>query len=992
MSESVPKVSGTTSGYKQDVGGKIPVNYPVKGIVKNTIDANRSGRIQVYIADFGGKEDDSKSWTSVQYLSPFFGMTQGDNAPDSTGQGSFKTNHHSYGFWATPPDVGSEVICIFLNGKSDFGYYIGGIPKTGSHHMVPGIGANIRAKPSASEAGSYKGALRLPVVEWNEVGNEKLSEFIDVYRPVHSALAGQLHQQGLLRDPIRGAITSSSMRESPSRVFGISTPGRPIYKGGLGGGENDTAIAQKLDGEDDKKLKVTGRRGGHSFVMDDGDIQGQNQLIRLRTSAGHQITMSDDGQTLFVVHANGQSYVELGKEGTVDIYSMNSFNVRTQGDINLHADNNININATKKLNIYAEELNIETDKKTNIKVGDDFTQHTVGNHTVKVEKGMSHASNDAASFVSTSATYINGSVVNLNTGSSSLEPKKVKSYNLITHVDTLFDALKGWLPTPEKLKSIVTRAPAHSPWVSSNMGVDVEVKASAADSLPSPASSAVQNTNNTVPESPQNPTTPAVVATVPPAQPIGNIDPSTTQAIVSQQAVSAAKGPTAAAVAAGSGVVDINGTKQAVIGKLAQTPAQLEQAGIIKPGSSDLVNSLVKQGKSVEEALPPSLFTGVSGINSVSDYVNNLPAQVDTQSTLMQQSYDKLKATGVINGNESAASISGLVSSGALNGVGPTAQFVNGLATNSKSNIGATISEGNYAATLSDSKSSGSSLSLASVAGIAMSAASKGFNAIKSALGSNTTAQSPNVSINNLKDTASGAPNLSAIAGAAGIPKISGTSSMTNAPNVPGLQSLSSGAPDLSALVGKPDISSLPAVLPTTMAATTSEPAKPSGTTLSSVVPEGLGLEAFPDGLASLGSFVNKANSGSSKLNVNAIPTGGEGTTVLPTFAVDTVDRTSVNASAQNLLGPGIPLPITSGGALNIKPLDPAKTKQYDSLKQELDDLDKNKKWELQTAKNKADKTYGVDSSEYKTALQNYKDCLIRIEEIRREMYNLTKG
>ena len=61
-------------------------------------------------------------------------------------------------------------------------------------------------------------------------------------------------------------------------------------------------------------------------------------------------------------------------------------------------------------------------------------------------------------------------------------------------------------------------------------------------------------------------------------------------------------------------------------------------------------------------------------------------------------------------------------------------------------------------------------------------------------------------------------------------------------------------------------------------------------------------------------------------------------------------------------------------------------------MKKELDDLDKNKKWDLQTEKIKAEKKYGINSNEYATALQNHKDCLARIEEIRQQMYQLTTG
>lgn len=1049
MTENVVKISGTTAANKQDKGGSISLTAPVKGIVKNTIDANRSGRIQVFIADFGAlDENDSSGWTTVSYMSPFFGLTQGDNAEGSGTDGTFKNNHHSYGFWAVPPDVGSEVICIFLNGKKDFGYYIGCIPKVGLHHMVPGIGASTKITAGESEADSYGGATTLPVVEWNEKGNEKLSDFVNVPRPVHSAIAGQLHQQGLLRDPIRGSISSSSMRETPSRVFGISTPGRPIYKGGLGDGANDTTIAEGISSESNTNLKITARRGGHSFVMDDGDITGQNQLIRLRTSSGHQITMSDDGQTLFITHATGQSYVELGKEGTVDIYAMNSFNVRSQGDINFHADNNINIHAEKKLNIYSEELNIQSDKKTNIRVGEDFSQQTIGNHTLKVEKGLSLKSNDAVSLASGSTAYINGSVVNLNTGSTPLNPEKVKAYNKTTHVDTLSDSSKGWVATPGKLSSIVSRAPAHAPWVSSNMGVDVEVKASASDSLPSPPTKSIQAVNNSVPSAPKNPTYPSVAATVPPAQSVGNLDKGTTQAIVSQQAVSAASGPAAAAISAGAGVVDINGTKQAVLGALGQTPAQLEQAGIIKPGSAALADSLIQKGKSINEALPPNLFTGQGGVNNVNAFIDNPKAQVDGAVNAMQQGFDKLKSSGVIAGNENPSSLGGLISSSATNGADATANYVKGISNglsptsgssvvNPLSGVGSKVStsitDGNFAASMSD-KTSGAtgsiSDSIKSTGGSAIdnakSAASKGFDAIKSifkgftankpvnltvAAAENNPSLKPPASVSDavssLKDKAGGAPDLKTMAASVSGSLPSSASSLTGSitgalpAGLPGadtvsgvtdkLKNLGSGAPDLGSLTGLPNPSSLPSTLPQNPLSGIKPPAK-TGTTMSSVVSPSLGLGAFKDGIASLGSFVNKSSAGSSKLNVDALPKGGENSTILPTFAVDTIDRTEIDSLAKSLLGPGISLPITSGGALNSTPMSPDKTGKYDTLKKELDELDKNKKWDLQTEKNKAEKKYGANSSEFITASQNYKDCIKRIEDIRKEMYELTTG
>jgi hypothetical protein len=244
--------------------------------------------------------------------------------------------------------------------------------------------------------------------------------------------------------------------------------------------------------------------------------------------------MSDDGQTLFIIHANGQSYVELGKEGTIDMYSTNSFNVRTQGDLNLHADNNININAGKALNISADTIAINSEKQTTQKVGTDFSLYASGQYTTKIDGKMSFASGADASFYSDSITYFNGSKINLNTGASSLVPQEVKPLPVVAHTDTLNDATKGWLAAPGKLLSIVSRAPAHAPWSSANQGVDVKVNNNASAALPSAPSPAVAAANASA-GAPTNPVTVAVASTVPPSSAISAaLDKNTTGTMVGQ--------------------------------------------------------------------------------------------------------------------------------------------------------------------------------------------------------------------------------------------------------------------------------------------------------------------------------------------------------------------------------------------------------------------------------------------------------------------------
>ena len=221
-------------------------------------------------------------------------------------------------------------------------------------------------------------------------------------------------------------------------------------------------------------MQVIARRGGHSIVMDDGDIAGRDQLIRIRTALGHQIMMSDDGQTLMILHSNGQSYIELGKEGTIDMYSTNSVNIRTQGDLNLHADNNVNIHATNSMNIKAKNINVESEENTNHRIGKDYLVSTLGKYNHKVGTTMTMQCADEGGFVSGGTFFVKGSKVNLNSGSPGETPGDVPAIPIIAHTDTLHDATKGFIAAPGKLKSITSRVPAHAPWVNACQGVNVK--------------------------------------------------------------------------------------------------------------------------------------------------------------------------------------------------------------------------------------------------------------------------------------------------------------------------------------------------------------------------------------------------------------------------------------------------------------------------------------------------------------------------------------
>jgi hypothetical protein len=66
--------------------------------------------------------------------------------------------------------------------------------------------------------------------------------------------------------------------------------------------------------------------------------------------------MHDTEGTIYVGHATGNSWVELTKDGSINLYSHGGFNLRSEGDINFHSDGNINLNADKQLNLHAKKI------------------------------------------------------------------------------------------------------------------------------------------------------------------------------------------------------------------------------------------------------------------------------------------------------------------------------------------------------------------------------------------------------------------------------------------------------------------------------------------------------------------------------------------------------------------------------------------------------------------------------------------------------------
>ena len=453
--------SDKRSGINLDPG-------PYIGIIKNNVDPARQGRLEVFIPLIGGDEQVDTNWYTVSYASPFFGSTLG--LPGSNESDDFSKTQQTYGFWAVPPDLGNKVLLIFVNGDPNQGYWFACVPNIQTSHMVPGLArpngtGDISSKILPDKffgAGRISNTSYLPTAEliYEDPKIDRDPNFVNLPKVVHTWQANIIAEQGLDSDFNRGTITSSSQRETPSQVIGLSSPGRT---------SPDTADFPNLDTLlKNQTLKAEtvqsfpNRKGGHSLVMDDGDIYGQNQLFRFRSAAGHQILMNDTEDIFYIINSTGNAWVELTKNGSINVFSNQDFNLRTAGNINLHADSNINFHSGNTIKFFAEKNILVETAVTKFTSKKDL-QINAGNVGVLSDTFISLKSTTGGWLTKADLT-LKGRKIYLNTNTPSppgINPplEFYKQFNAVKD-----NSLKLWKLSAEKFDSICPYTPTHEPW------------------------------------------------------------------------------------------------------------------------------------------------------------------------------------------------------------------------------------------------------------------------------------------------------------------------------------------------------------------------------------------------------------------------------------------------------------------------------------------------------------------------------------------------
>lgn len=646
-----------------------------KGVVKNIDTNTRSGRLQVYISQFGAANpDDPSNWRLVTYASPFMGTTTGTSNPynpkgASGTENVFSRTQQSYGFYMTPPDVGSEVLCCWLEGINE-GYWFACINSAVTRQMVPAIGSVAWDKIDKNSVEKSKLAPFLkpgnpyPVAEANEfIGNIyfQTSLVTDIPKPLHEPQTERLIIQGLDSDDVRGVISSSSQRDPISTVFGFSSPGRPYEEQDPA---NNPNLQEKLITGDfnPADFKVTTRVGGHSFVMDDGDIYNKNNMVRIKTSAGHQILMNDSEGLFYIANSEGTAWIELTKAGDILIYGKRDLAVRTEGNLMMHSDKNISFYAEQNLQLGAGG-SVKMEAQAVQATGTKSLNFFGGVAQLKSQSSLAVSSGASMSIKASGSIGINGSSIALNGGGGGGEvspPSKLPRYNL---PDTIRD--QGiWTITPGALNTINPKAPTHEPYIRGSIQAAIRQQEAAAKAYTTDVSGNPINPPLSVNKRGASTTNNAGLtrAATPdvfinqktPANGIGALNVDQLRAYMAQTGYSESNGNYAATNQFG-----YQGKYQ--LGSLA-----LQDLGYIKPGTPQTVEAMNN----------PNNWTGKNGVYSSSTFLNSPEIQENAMYDYTKKNYSILQSKGIITADTSTSEIAGYLSSSHLVGAGGTVKWV----------------------------------------------------------------------------------------------------------------------------------------------------------------------------------------------------------------------------------------------------------------------------------------------------------------------------
>lgn len=192
-----------------------------------------------------------------------------------------------------------------------------------------------------------------------------------------------------------------------------------------------------------------------------------------------------------------------------------------------------------------------------------------------------------------------------------------------------------------------------------------------------------------------------VVKTVPLIGGISNtINEDVVRSLIATNNVVIGNSPTRKSARIGATTYKSKNVTSLGVGVIGASPQQLENAGVLKPGSAKIIQRMLNRGiTDPKKLLPANLFTGRNSVSSLPTLEKGKYIQAEIAAATLKRSASALTSIGLIQEQTPLPLVAGAILSGATVGIPETVQAVNNLIGAQISSVSATRSvESNSAA------------------------------------------------------------------------------------------------------------------------------------------------------------------------------------------------------------------------------------------------------------------------------------------------------
>lgn len=454
------------------------------GRVMDTNDPNQMGRIRVYIPSLDRNTLLVGDLPFAIYCSPFAGHQQVQSRGPNTQ--TFTTGPVAYGLFSVPK-VGTDVVVAHFDGNPQYRVWFGSLQGMYLTHTLPHGRFMFNNPASPGELDGPLSSTESPIQPQydNLTGAYTRTSAVaenDGATSTKPRVNFEWRTRGM---DYQAAGLGASELTAPDQTISATADdrgysfteedGKPFKNGNFTQGYAQSRVEPNVPADPalidggvnyDPQVYSLTTPGFHAWSMDD---RPENCRMRLRTSTGHTIILDDTNERIYIATSEGNNWVEMDQDGSIDVYSARRVSIHAAMDVNIKTEGAFRVDAAKG-------VHIKSGGDTRITTAGNAELLTSGDTNIESQGDVGiESSGDMNVFVGSTLNLTSGSDTNINTGGLGAWTAEA-SLNLSTGGLLLATALDVFLngpaavpaaqasPTTAKEAFLNNRVPEHEPW------------------------------------------------------------------------------------------------------------------------------------------------------------------------------------------------------------------------------------------------------------------------------------------------------------------------------------------------------------------------------------------------------------------------------------------------------------------------------------------------------------------------------------------------